>query len=46
MPTEVGIEFENLSKIIDGYIEANMDYLFEKAKEFTLHRVIKYKDTK
>ena len=45
VPMEDGIDFENLSKITDGYNGADMDYLCEKAKEFALHRVIDEKDT-
>lgn len=45
VPMEEGIDFENLSKITEGYNGADMDYLCEKAKEFALHRVIKDKDT-
>lgn len=45
VPIEDGIDFENLSKITDGYNGADMDYLCEKAKEFALHRVIDEKDT-
>ena len=45
VPKEEGIDFENLSKIIEGYNGADVDYLCEKAKEFALHRVIKSKDT-
>ena len=41
---EKEIDFENLSKITDGYNGADMDYLCEKAKEFALHRVIADKD--
>lgn len=44
VPMEEEIDFENLSKITDGYNGADMDYLCEKAKEFALHRVIADKD--